>query len=188
MKKLHNELNEILGPDESLTIERYNTHPAPKRNVIKEYFDNVIKEYMGIAKVNKNKQDKSIETIKKYLGNRDKYTTSEVREFVNQSRDIPKKLVNTIVRTLNGKSELNPLSDRERELLWDLHREFNIKSSQVLRNNVKYKQNILFHLLQKIGKEPDMNDFSLLGSESVKKTDEEIKKLFDKLGSEFTPI
>ena len=64
----------------------------------------------------------------------------------------------------------------------------NRKSTEVLGKNVKYKQNILFQLLRKIGKEPDMNDFYFQHSESVKKTNKEIKEVFDKFGWEFDPM
>ena len=178
-----------LGPDDNLEIERFNTsYPAPKKNVQKDYFNNVIKEYAGIAKVKKDKLDKCIDTIKKYLGKKDKCTTHEVREFVNCSRDIPKKLVNMIVKTFNGKNELNELSYEEMQTLRNLYSTFNHESIEVLGKNVKYKQNILFHLLGKIVKKPDMNDFYFQASESVERTEKEIKKLFDKLGWKFTPM
>ena len=143
--------------------------------------------YMGISNISRNKLDKSIQTIEKYLGDRDKYTTAEVRDFVNRSKDITNKYVNTIVRRLNKQSELNPLSDKERVTLQGLYNIFNIASIQSIGKNVKYKQNVLFHLLRKIGKKPDMNDFYFQKTKSVKKTDEEIKKVFDSLGWEFSP-
>ena len=119
---------------------------------------------------------------------KEEHTTSEVREFANRSKDIPNKLVNTLVRILSGKDETNLLNYEEEEKLKNLYTAFNKRSIEVLGNNVKYKQNVLFHLLRKIGKEPDMKYFYLQSSESVKKRDEEIKKVFDKLGWEFRPM
>ena len=64
MDKLHNELNRIQGNDDSLEIERFSTsNPAPKRNVQKDYFNKVIKEYVGKADVKKDKLDKCIAII-----------------------------------------------------------------------------------------------------------------------------
>ena len=77
---------------------------------------------------------------------------------------------------------------KKEQKLKNLYSAFNKSSIEVLGKSVKYKQNVLFHLLRKIGKEPDMNYFYLQSSESVKKTDEEIKKVFDKLEWEFRPI
>ena len=84
LDKLHNELNRIQGNDDSLEIERFSTsNPAPKRNVQKDYFNKVIKEYIGKADVKKDKLGKCIAIIRKYLGDKEEYTTSEVREFAN---------------------------------------------------------------------------------------------------------
>ena len=181
------DLDDDPEPDENLEIERFTTsNPLPKRNA--EYFDNVIKDYMGIFSISRNELDKSIQTIKMYLGDRDKYTTAEVRDFVNRSKDITNIYVITVVRRLNKQSELNPLSDKERTTLQGLYNKFNIASIQSIGKNVKYKQNVLFHLLKKIGKKADMNDFYFQKTESIKKTDEEIKKVFNSLGWEFNPI
>ena len=55
-QKLHKELNKIQGPDDNLEIERFSTsNPTPKRNVQKDYFIQVIKEYAGFADVKKDK-------------------------------------------------------------------------------------------------------------------------------------
>ena len=52
MDKLHNELNRIEGNDDSLGIEIFSTsNPTPKRNVQKDCFNKVIKEYVGKADV-----------------------------------------------------------------------------------------------------------------------------------------
>ena len=125
----------------------------------KDYFNKVIKEYVGKADVKNDKLDKCIAIIRKYLGDKEEHTTSDVREFANRSNDIPNKLVNTLVRILNGKDETNLLNYEEEQKLKNLHTAFNKRSIEVLGKNVKYKQNFLSHLLQKIGKEPDRNYF-----------------------------
>ena len=90
--KLHKELDTIQGPDDSLEVERYSrSYPPPKRNVQKDYFNKVIKEYVGFADVKKVKLDEYISTIKKYLGDRDKYEKAEIIEFISRSKDIPNK-------------------------------------------------------------------------------------------------
>ena len=175
-----------LGPDDSQEIERFSTsNLAPKRNVQKDYFNKLIKEYVGLADVKKDKLDEYIAIIRKYLGDKEAYMATEVTKLVKRSKDIPNKLANTLVRILNGKDETNLLNYEEEQKLKNLYTAFNRRSIGVLGKNVKYKQSVLFHLLRKIGKEPDMNDFYFQGSESVKKTDKEIKKVFDKLGWEF---
>ena len=101
MDKLRKKLNRIQGLDDSLEIERFSTsNPTPKRNVQKDYFNKVIKEYVGKADVKKDKLDKCIAIIRKYLGDKDEYMTTKVREFTSRSKDIPNKLVNKLVRIL----------------------------------------------------------------------------------------
>ena len=68
MNKLHDELKRMQGPDDSLAIERFTTsNPIPKRNVQKDYFIKVIKEYNGFADVKKDKLGEYIGIIKKHL-------------------------------------------------------------------------------------------------------------------------
>ena len=141
LEKLHKELNKIQGPDVSLEIERFSTsNPAPKRNVQKDYFIKVIKEYAGFSDVKKDKLDEYISIIKKYLGDKDEYeyVTSEVREFVNRIKDIPNKLVNTLVRILNGKKDTNSLNYDEEQKLKNLFSAFNKLSVEVLGKSVKF--------------------------------------------------
>ena len=121
MDKLHNELKRIQGNDDSLEIERFSTsNPAPKRNVQKDYFNKVIKEYVGKADVKKDKLDKCIAIIRTHLGDKGENTTSEVREFANRSKDIPNELVHTLVRIFNGKDETNLLNYEEEQKLKNL--------------------------------------------------------------------
>ena len=82
---------------------------------------------------------------------------SEIIEFINRSKDIPNKLANTLLRILSGFKELNLLEYKEELELKNLYGVFNNTSIEVLGKSVKYKQNVLFHLLRKIGKEPDIN-------------------------------
>ena len=84
---------------------------------------------------------------------------SEVREFINRSKDIPNKLVNTLVRILSGEKDTDFLDYDEEQKLKNLYSAFNKSSIEVLGKSVKYKQNVLFHLLKKIGKKPDKYDF-----------------------------
>ena len=50
MEKLHKELIRIQGPNDSLEIERYTTaNLAPRINVKKDYFNKVLKEYIGFS-------------------------------------------------------------------------------------------------------------------------------------------
>ena len=186
--KLHKELIRIQGLDDSLEIERYTTfNPAPSRNVKKDYCNKVLKEYIGFSKEKYEEIGRCISLIKKYLGEKDKYDKSEVVNLIRSIKGIPDKLTNTLFRILNEIEDLN-LSCKEVEKLKSLYGTFDRVSNEVLGKSVKYKQNVLFHLLRKIGKEPNMEDFYIKGSKSTERLDEEIGKVFARLGWEFRPI
>ena len=74
------------------------------------------------------------------------------------------------------------------EKLKSLYGTFDRVSNEVLGKSVRYKQNVLFHLLRKIRKEPNMEDVHIKGSKSTKKLEEEIGKVFARLRWEFRPI
>ena len=74
------------------------------------------------------------------------------------------------------------------EKLTSLYGTFDRVSNEVLGKSVKYKQNVLFHLLRKIEKEPNMEDLYIKGNKSTERLDEEIGKVFARLGWEFKPI
>ena len=187
--KLHKELNRIQGPDDSLAIERYtSTNPAPTRNVKKDYFNKVLKEYIGFTTEKDEEINRCISLIKKYLGEKDKYDKSEVINLITSIKDIPNKLTNTLFRTLNGIKDLNLFNCEEVEKLKSVYDTFDRVSNEVLGKSVKYKQNVLFHLLRKIGKEPNMEDLYIKGNKSTERLDEEIGKVFARLGWEFRPI
>ena len=116
--KLHKELNRIQGPDDSLAIERYtSTNPAPRRNVKKDYFNKVLKEYIGFSTEKDEEINRCISLIQKYLGEQDKYDKSEVANLITSIKDIPNKLTNTLFRILNGIKDLNLFSCEEVEKL-----------------------------------------------------------------------
>ena len=71
------------------------------------------------------------------------------------------------------------------EKLKSLYDTFDRISNEVLGKSI---QNVLFHLLRKIGKEPNMENFYIKGSKSTKRLDEEIEKVFARFGWEFRPI
>ena len=99
-------------------IERYTTtNPAPRRNVKKNYFNNVLKEYIGFSTEKDEEINRCISLIKKYLGEKDKYDKSEVVNLIRSIKDIPNKLTNTLFSILNGTKDLNLLSCEEVEKL-----------------------------------------------------------------------
>ena len=96
-----------------------------------------------------------------------------------------KNLVNSIVRKLNGVSDYKCIADFQRSLIFKYYETFRYKSTEVLGKNVKYKSNLLFHLLRFIGLDPDPEDFLLNERVSNNRTETEIETVFKSIGWEY---
>ena len=53
---------------------------------------------------------------------------------------------------------------------------------------VRCRVNILYHLLDKIGKEPNADLFQFMKGPSYQRTEEEIKLVFKNLGWDYSPV
>ena len=53
---------------------------------------------------------------------------------------------------------------------------------------VRCRTNVLYHLLKKIGKEPNADLFRFMKGNSHQRTEEEIKFIFDHLGWSYFPM
>ena len=59
---------------------------------------------------------------------------------------------------------------------------------KLLGKTVRYRVNVLYHLLAKIGKEPNADLFQFMKGDSHQRTEEEIKFVFEHLGWSYSPI
>ena len=105
-------------------------------------------------------KDELIETIRVLLGPRERYTVNEVKDKIGELK-LTKDLVNSIVRNLNGDVDYKHLTEFQLASLLKYYEEFRINSDKALGKQVKYKSNVLFHLLRSIGCKPDPDDFPL---------------------------
>ena len=61
-------------------------------------------------------------------------------------------------------------------------------SIKLLGKTVRCRVNVLYHLLAKIGKEPNADLFQFMKEASHQRTEEEIKFVFEHLGWNYSPI
>ena len=73
-------------------------------------------------------------------------------------------------------------------IITHLYDTFCNESIKLLEKHVRYRTNVLYHLLDKIGKEPNADHFLFLKEPSHQRTEEEIKFVFDHLGWDYSPI
>ena len=97
-------------------------------------------------------------------------------------------MVNSVVRNLNEVPGYKPITEFQRSSLLKYYEDFRINSDKILGKQVKYKSNVLFHLLRLVGCEPDPDDFPLNGRVSNEKTEAEIETVFKVMGSNYKPM
>ena len=62
------------------------------------------------------------------------------------------------------------------------------ESIKLLGKTVRCSVNVLYHLLAKIGKEPNADLFQFMEEASHRRTEEEIEFVFEHLGWDYSPI
>ena len=62
------------------------------------------------------------------------------------------------------------------------------ESIKLLGCTVRCRVNVLYHLLAKIGKEPNADLFQFMKGDSHQRTEEEIEFLFKNLGWDYSPV
>ena len=77
--------------------------------------------------------------------------------------------------------------DNERFLI-HFYNTFMVSSIKLLGKHVRYRTNVLYHLLKKNGKEPNADLFQLMKGASHQRTEEEIKFICEHLGWNYSPI
>ena len=163
------------------------TMPAGyKPNDYNKYFNETIKAYEGCLCV----YQKLANSVSESLGPKPdgcNYTVKEVKGTIKKFK-FKKNLVNSIVRKLNEVACYKELHYAKRKYLFQLYYEFRFKSNEVLKKQMKYKPNVLFHLLRKVGYDPDPEDFPLNGKASNDRTEAEIETVFKALGWNYRPM
>ena len=98
----------------------------------------------------------------------------------------PHKLDISVFYQLTRRLPHEDLNDDER-LLIHFYDTFN-DSIKLLGKTVRYRVNVLYHLLAKIGKEPNVDLFQFMKGDSHQRTEEEIKFVFKHLGWSYSPV
>ena len=80
------------------------------------------------------------------------------------------------------------LNYEDERLLIHLYDTLCNESIKLLGKTVRYSINVLYHLLAKIGKEPNADLFQFMKGASHQRTEEEIKFIFKHLGWDYSPI
>ena len=89
---------------------------------------------------------------------------------------------------MTGRLPHEDLNHDDERILMHFYNTFYNESIKLLGKMVRCRTNVLYHLLDKIDKEPNADHFQFMKEQAHKRTEEEIKFVFDHLGWNYSPI
>ena len=89
---------------------------------------------------------------------------------------------------LTGRLPHKGIEFKEEDFIIHFYHTFVAASIKLLGNTVRCRTNVLYHLLKKIGKEPNADLFPFMKGNSHQRTEEEIKFVFEHLGWSYSPL
>ena len=100
----------------------------------------------------------------------------------------PRKLDISVFRQLTGKLPHEDLTDDDERLLFHFYDTFCNESIKLFHKTIRCRTNVLYHLLNKIGKSPNADSFQFMKGPPHQRTEEEIEFVFKNLGWDYSPI
>ena len=100
----------------------------------------------------------------------------------------PRKLDISLFYQLTGRLPHQGLEFKDEDFIIHFYNTFVAVSIKLLGKIVRCRTNVLYHILKKIGKEPNTDLFPFMKGPSHQRTEEEIKFVFDHLGWSYSPI
>ena len=101
---------------------------------------------------------------------------------------IPRKLDISVFYQLTGRLPHEGIEFKEEDFIIHFYDTFMAMSIKLLGKRVRCRTNVLYHLLKKIGKEPNADLFPFMKGVSHQGTEEEIKFIFEHLGWSYFPV
>ena len=150
-----------------------------------DYFEKVVRAYQG-------RDEDAVKYVKKVkplidCSQLDDLKLEEVRIAMAKVK-CPRKLGISVFRQLTGRLRHEDLNDDDERLLFHFYDTFYNESIKLLGKMVRCRTNVLYHLLDKIGKEPNADHFHFIKWQAHQRTEEEIEFVFDHLGWNYSPI
>ena len=149
-----------------------------------EYFRQLIKAYNGY-------DEDAVKYVKKVKALIDKPSDElelgHVRLAMAKVK-CPHKLDISVFYQLTSRLPHKDLNYDDERLLIHFYNTFYNESIKLLGHTVRCRVNVLYHLLAKIGKEPNADLFQFMKRDSHQRTEEEIKFVFEHLGWSYSPV
>ena len=149
-----------------------------------DYFRQIIRAYQG------RDQDavKYVEKVKALIDKPlDKIELRHIRLAMAKVK-CPCKLDISVFYRLTRRLLHEDLNDCDEMFLTNFYDTFCNESIKLLGKMVRCRTNVLYHLLAKIGKEPNADLFQFMKGPGHQGTEEEIEFIFESLGWNYSPI
>ena len=162
-----------------LVLEEYcSGHPIKRGYNQLDNFKKLIKAYNG-----RNADAvKYVEKVKAFIDKPlDELELEDVRATRKKVK-FPHKLDISVFYQLTGRLPHEGLEFKEEDFIVHFYNAFTAASIKLSGKTVRCRINVLYHLLRKIGKEPNADLFPFIKGNSHQRTEEEIKFVFNHLG------
>ena len=149
-----------------------------------DYFRQIIRAYQG-------RDEDAVKYVKKVKAlidkPLDKIELKHVRLAIAKVK-CPRKLDILVFYQLTRRLPHKGLDYNDERLLIHFYDTFCNESIKLLGKMVRCRTNVLYHLLDKIEKEPNTGLFQFMKGPSHQRTEEEIKFVFENLGWDYSPL
>ena len=143
-----------------------------------DYFRQIIRAYQG----RDENEVKYVKKVKALIGKPlDELGLRHIRLGMAKVK-YPRKLDISVLYQLTRRLPHEGLDYDDERLLIHFYNTFNNESIKLLGCTVRCRVNVLYHLLAKIGKEPNADLFQFMKGPSHQRTEEEIELVFENLG------
>ena len=159
-------------------------HPIKRGYDQLDNFKKLIKAYNG-RDSNAVKYVKKVEAfIDKPL---DELELKDIRAIMNKVKFLCKLDISEFYQ-LTGRLPYEGLEFKDEDFIIHFYSTFVAASIKLLGKIVRCRTNVLYHILKKIGKEPNTDLFPFMKGPSHQRTEEEIEFVFDHLGWDYSLI
>ena len=150
-----------------------------------DYFKKVIRSYRG----RDDDADRCVKKVKPLIdcSQLDDLKLEEVRIAMAKVK-CPRKLDISVFRQLTGRLLHEDLNDDDESLLFHFYDTFYNQSIKLFRKMIRCRTDVLYHLLNKIGKPPNADHFQFMKGPAHQRTEEEIEFVFEHLGWDYSLI
>ena len=170
---------------DKFVLEEYSSGYPIKRGYDQlDNFKKLIKAYNG----RDSDAVKYVEKVEAFIDKPlDELELEDVKAIMNKVK-FPWKLDISVFYQLTGRLPHEGLEFKDEDFIIHFYNTFVAASIKLSGKPVRCRPNRLYHILKKIGKEPNADLFPFMKGASHQRTEEETKFVFDHLGWTYSPI